>query len=61
MLHRHETFAKVVSNIRTHLNLKDLKIYAYSFRDSFSPKIKKQNDILISKKFFTAFFKLIAL
>ena len=42
MLHRYETFAKVVSNIRNHLNLKDLKIYAYSFRDSFSPKIKKQ-------------------
>lgn len=42
MLHRYETFAKVVSNIRTNLNLKDLKIYAYSFRDSFPPKIKKQ-------------------
>ena len=42
MLHRHKTFSEVVSNIRTNLNLKDLKIYAYSFRDSFSPKIKKQ-------------------
>mgnify|MGYP001184184956 CR=1 FL=1 len=41
MLHRYETFAECISNIRENANLQNIPFYSFSFRDSYNEKIRK--------------------
>ncbi len=41
MLHRHQTFKEVISNIRVNVSLEEIPFYTFSFRDSYSEKQRK--------------------
>lgn len=41
MLHRYETFKRGVKNIRENANLFDIPFYSFSFKDSYSEKVRK--------------------
>ena len=48
MLHRHKTFHKVVKNIRDSIDMPDLPVYAFSFRESFDEATKNLLETNIS-------------
>ena len=41
MLHRHQTFKEVISNIRVNVSLEEIPFYTFSFRDSYSEKQRR--------------------
>lgn len=41
MLHRHQTFKEVISNIRANVSLEEIPFYTFSFRDSYSERRRR--------------------